>query len=275
MVNNIVTNFHQVLHMAKEYDLPPTKRRAIIREYLQSLIVQRIYADKLSSRLFFVGGTSLRLLHGLGRFSEDLDFDCPALKQDEITRMMHTLTYSLQKENIEAILYTNTTSKRTYFELRFKNLLYDLAISADRSEKLMIKFDFERFWKKEKREIVFFNHFGCMAHILTIPKNQILVQKLYAYLHRKQTLGRDLYDIVWLIGLGVTIDHEFLRSNKITTNLMILAQKKFHKEQPILAGLQRKLKPFLFDEKNSEKCGFFGELIASLQINSRLQREKE
>ncbi|MCK7509166.1 MAG: nucleotidyl transferase AbiEii/AbiGii toxin family protein [Desulfobacterales bacterium] len=38
-------------------------------------------------KLAFIGGTSLRLLKGIGRFSEDLDFDCKGLDEATFRRM--------------------------------------------------------------------------------------------------------------------------------------------------------------------------------------------
>ena len=74
-MNQIIDSFPEILDFAKNYHLPVTKKRAILREYLQSKILREIYKNKLSVNLLFVGGTSLRLLHNLDRFSEDLDFD--------------------------------------------------------------------------------------------------------------------------------------------------------------------------------------------------------
>jgi predicted nucleotidyltransferase component of viral defense system len=55
--------------------IPADKKRALIREYLQSKILYCLYEQKEANRLSFIGGTSLRILRGLDRFSEDLDFD--------------------------------------------------------------------------------------------------------------------------------------------------------------------------------------------------------
>ncbi|MFH1244556.1 MAG: nucleotidyl transferase AbiEii/AbiGii toxin family protein [bacterium] len=47
----------------------------VYREYLQHLILNHLYQQKVSDQLFFKGGTALRLIHRSPRFSEDLDFD--------------------------------------------------------------------------------------------------------------------------------------------------------------------------------------------------------
>ena len=45
-----------------------------MREYLQAYILSFMYEGGVFRHAAFVGGTALRFLHGLPRFSEDLDF---------------------------------------------------------------------------------------------------------------------------------------------------------------------------------------------------------
>ena len=45
-----------------------------LREYIQVLVLRSLHECEAFRPLAFVGGTALRLLHGLPRFSEDLDF---------------------------------------------------------------------------------------------------------------------------------------------------------------------------------------------------------
>lgn len=47
---------------------------SVIREYLQVLFLSALYDQKESSKIYFKGGTALRLLLNSFRFSEDLDF---------------------------------------------------------------------------------------------------------------------------------------------------------------------------------------------------------
>ncbi len=64
-----------LLEEAKELGLPQTKKRAILREYLQTIILDGIYKSDFAKYMFFVGGTALRFFYNLPRFSEDLDFN--------------------------------------------------------------------------------------------------------------------------------------------------------------------------------------------------------
>ncbi len=63
----------QALALARE---APDPRQALnrLREYVQALILRSFHESEAFRSLAFVGGTALRFLHGLPRFSEDLDF---------------------------------------------------------------------------------------------------------------------------------------------------------------------------------------------------------
>ncbi|MBI2252835.1 MAG: nucleotidyl transferase AbiEii/AbiGii toxin family protein, partial [Armatimonadetes bacterium] len=67
--------YDALINQAKIRGVPFTKIRGILREYLQVLILKELYKTEEGKKLFFTGGTYLRLVHNLKRFSEDLDFN--------------------------------------------------------------------------------------------------------------------------------------------------------------------------------------------------------
>jgi len=265
-MNNIVANFNNViLPFAKSYGLPFNKKRAILREYLQVKTLALIYQEKISKDLFFVGGTSLRLLRGLDRFSEDLDFDCVNLAPKAIIALMQTVKSRLITEEIATDLYHNKTAQRDYFELRFPELLYDLGLSRNKDEKLMIRFDFEKWWQGQKRELILINRYGFLINIVTKTIDQVLIEKFQAYLKRLQTQPRDIYDIVWLIANGAKPDFVFAKRNKLPNGILKSALDKFTHEKRRLAGFKAKIRPFLIDENKHHQLDFFLPLVSDLE----------
>lgn len=260
-MTNIGSNFNQILKFAREYGLPEGKKRAILREYLQTKILNLLYNQKASANLFFVGGTALRLLHGLDRFSEDLDFDAVDLNSKEIRNLLLDIVDRLKRENLAVNFYKNTTAKKDYYEFRFPTVLSDTGISSDPEEKLMIKMDFEFFWRGQKREIIFLNRYGFLSNIVTKSRDQFLVEKLAAFLRRKETQARDIYDIVWLLSGGAKIDLKFAVKNKLDKNLSQLAKEKFLADQKKLSFFKASLRPFLLDEENAFRIDFFPRLL--------------
>lgn len=267
-MNPVVDQFDQILEFARQYRLPLTKKRAILREYLQTRIIQLLYSDKHSSPHCFIGGTALRLLYGLDRFSEDLDFDIVGTSAEGIDKLVENVVHKLHRENSPVELYKNVTQRRNYFELRFPQLLHELKISAHADEKLTIKLDFETFWRGHSKELLLLNRYGILMQVLTIPQDQLLVQKVYAYLHRAQTLPRDLYDIIWLIAHGAHLNRHFMEANKLSPHLWLEARDKFEHERPQLSQLKRKLKPFLTHEDSVNHLDLFPELLEKIKLET-------
>lgn len=251
-MNNIVTNFKTIMKFAKNYGLPESKKRAIVREYLQTKILDFLYSQSIAPKLIFIGGTSLRLTRELDRFSEDMDFDLAENSESKIDKIISKMFIAFKQENIDLDLYRNTTKNRIYYEFRFTKLLSELKISTNKEEKLVIKFDFENSWKKHKREILLINRYGYLIKVTTIPLGEHLVQKLVAYISRKQTLARDIYDLVWLLAQEVEPDWDFAKNNGFGKELINKAKDKFHKEKKQLKTYENRLKPFLIEEKKAD-----------------------
>ena len=51
----------------------------LLKEYIELLVLNHLSNTKYIEKLTFIGGTNLRLIKGIDRFSEDLDFDCKEL----------------------------------------------------------------------------------------------------------------------------------------------------------------------------------------------------
>jgi predicted nucleotidyltransferase component of viral defense system len=261
-MNNIISNFSQILNFAKQADVPVHFQRAILREYLQSMAIARIFAMKESQKLIFVGGTSLRLLRNIDRFSEDLDFDNLGLSDNQFGEVVSALQRSFMRENITVELKKSIKEHKQYYELKFPNLLFDLNISSNDKEKIMIKIDQSNFWQGQTPEVMLFAKYGFIEQINTNSLNQLLVQKLAAYISRKQTQPRDIYDIVWLFSAGARIDEVFCSVNHLH-NLAKQAQQKYQSEG-ITKVMQNRLQPFLFTKESVQKLSLFAAVLDSL-----------
>ncbi len=254
-MNNIVSNFNQILEFARKEQVPVEKKRAVIREYLQSKFIAHLYVQPKSNKLSFIGGTGLRLLRNLNRFSEDLDFDNLGLSDLEIKSLIDEVVRKFKAESIGVEVKSTIKEFKNYHEFKFPNLLIDLGITTDPREKLMVKFDYSDTWKAQKPEIILLNKYGFTENVVTNPLNQVLVQKLSAYLNRKMTQPRDLYDIVWLYSKGARVDQDFVNANGLN-NLIENALTKCKKEG-VSATFKNKLQPFLFNEEDVNRLNLF------------------
>ena len=56
--------------------------------YLLLMVLDFLSTSPYISKLAFIGGTNLRLVRGIDRFSEDFDFDSKGLTKDEFRNVL-------------------------------------------------------------------------------------------------------------------------------------------------------------------------------------------
>lgn len=261
-MSSLKTVWASITARAKELGVP-SRERGILREYLQVKTLDYVYSQKKSDKLSFIGGTSLRLLRNLPRFSEDLDFDNLGVSDPEMIEIMHYVRDRFESENIPVELFEKITDGKTYFELRFPDLLSELSISTNPREKLMIKVDYSRQWRGQKIEVIILNRFGVVQHVIVNTLDQILVEKLGAYVGRKTVQPRDMYDVVWLVAQGARLDRVFMEENGVG-NLMDKVQARFAQDG-VTREMKQKLAPFLFANGDENKLDLFYEIIKNVK----------
>ena len=88
----------------KEFDAGLTginAYRAMLKEYLQSKVLEFIYRGPFKESLVFTGETKLRLLNKFRIFSEDLDFDLSgSYESKDHLALCEYLVAEFQKQNI-------------------------------------------------------------------------------------------------------------------------------------------------------------------------------
>lgn len=104
-----------------------------VREYLQARILQSLQRAGAMQTLAFHGGTSLRFLYNIPRYSEDLDF---ALERDPEAYDFRVYLQRIVRE-FSAEAYTidvKLNEKRVVNSafVRFRGLLYELGLSGIR-----------------------------------------------------------------------------------------------------------------------------------------------
>lgn len=253
----IVDLWPRILEYGKNYSPSQVKEGNILREYLQNRILEKIFSQKISREIFFVGGTSLRILRGLDRFSEDLDFDLGKISDLEIKKIFANLVYSFQKENFPVEGYKNLTKKRLYFELRFPVILHFLGLSQNPKQKLVIKLDFVKDWKGLERQVILVEKYGFIYRANTLTKDQILSEKIHTYCYRQQTLARDLYDIVWLLKNGAKMDWRFLNKNSFDRGIYQIIKNRWQVDKNKIVSLKNSIQPLLINEENARQIYFF------------------
>jgi predicted nucleotidyltransferase component of viral defense system len=73
----------------------------MLKEYFHYRILDINFSGEYASRLSFIGGTNLRILHHIQRLSEDLDFDCFQLSKKEFFQITDNVIARLSDEGIK------------------------------------------------------------------------------------------------------------------------------------------------------------------------------
>lgn len=244
--------------------ISPNKKRALIREYLQTKIITDLYDKEESRKLSFIGGTSLRLLRGLDRFSEDLDFDNLGLSFPQIKEVFGEIAADLGKSDFSATYIMKSTNGSGIGDLKFPDVLFQLKISAHRSEKLSVKINYMTPRIKPASEFVVLTRFGFVQNVLTNTRETLCAQKIRAIIQRKDPQPRDFYDVVWFLSQNIRPEEKILRSLgfKNAKEAFVRINEIFESNiKQNLPQFKRRLQPFLLDESHISYLDMFPDVI--------------
>lgn len=179
----------------------PVAGRNVAREYLQARLLGSLQRSGAMIPLAFQGGTALRFLHGLKRYSEDLDFSLerpgggyhlPAYLgrvRSDLEREAYTVEIKLSdRRPVHAAL------------VGFPGLPAELKLSAHAAEKLAIKIEVDTRPPAGAGLETTVVRRHVVLQIQHHDGASLLAGKLHAVLARPFAKGRDLYDLVWYLG---------------------------------------------------------------------------
>ena len=191
----------------------PRARLNLVREYLQAHILRSLQEGGAFASLAFQGGTALRFLYGLRRFSEDLDFSLELAEED---RGLAFLAKAVKRDfeqsgyDVEATL-RQTRAVQTA-EVKFPGLLREVDLARAKGSKLMIRIEVGTRPPAgavlETRLVT--RHFPITFRVHDL--RSCMAGKVHALLARRYTKGRDLFDLSWYL----------TRSDRPSPNLELL-----------------------------------------------------
>lgn len=177
-----------------------SSRRHLVREALQAKILLSLQRSGAMIPLAFHGGTSLRFLYSIRRFSEDLDFalERPGRSYD-FRAYLRAIRRDFEREGYSVELKVNDRKVVHSAFVRFPGLLFELGVSPHRTEVLAIKIEVDTRPPAgagldttviRRHETLQLQHHD---------RSSLLAGKIHAILQRSYTKGRDLYDLIWYL----------------------------------------------------------------------------
>lgn len=256
-LNDIKHFFPQQLHQFQRF---------MLREYLQYKILEIIFESDFASKLSFLGGTCLRVVHENRRFSEDLDFDNFDLTPRDFDRVTSHVKAELELWgcNIEM---RNVKRGAYHCHIKFPDILFDEGLSGHKEEKILIQLDTEAHGYSYKPNQPIINKFDVFTRINVTPDHILAAQKFFAVLNRKRNKGLDFYDIVFLLGKGIFPDYEYLNQKLGIDSESELKFAILERCREIDMNEQADdVMPYLFDPKEAKKVRCFVDFIQNAKL---------
>ena len=201
----------------KDYVLELTSRKNgynaklnTMREYLQAYILRVMHDEGVFRSAAFLGGTALRFLYDLPRFSEDLDFSSAGKQTFSFQALLKKIISELSSAGYDVSATYNDRKTVNSSFIKFSNLMFEAGISPLKSQKFSIKVEID---SNPPKGAVFttqiVNKFFPIS-FLSYNIESLLAGKLHALLSRKYTKGRDYFDLGWYLSKWKGIEPNFI-----------------------------------------------------------------
>ena len=235
-------------------------KKNLLREYLQYKILEIIFDSEFGNKLSFMGGTAIRIIHSNTRFSEDLDFDNLGIDKKDFEKLTELIQRKLKLEGyLIEIKNTFRSAYRSY--IRIPHILYESGISGYKQEKLLVQVDTEPQEFTYNPDKVIINKFDIFLKINVVPVDILLSQKIYAIFKRKRVMGRDFYDVIFLLA-KTKPNLDYLRLKLEITDENDLKNKLLWRCKEFdFKKLSQEVTPFLFTSGEAKKILLFKEYI--------------
>lgn len=237
--------------------------KGVLREYLQYKILDLIFQHKHGSKLSFIGGTALRIIHENQRFSEDLDFDNFGLKIEEFEEVTEFVKQGLQQEGFEVEMQ-NVYKGAYHCKIRIPKLLFENKLVSMETEKFLILIDTVPHHFDYTPDKVILNKFDVFTTVNVTPISLLLSQKIFAVFGRNRAKGRDFFDLIFLFGKNIQPNYDYLQAKIGVDNSVDLKAKLIEKCQTLnFVELNQDVRPFLFNPSD-RRVEMFVEYLETL-----------
>lgn len=188
-----------------------------IREITQELILFALSTSDFFSYAAFQGGTCLRIVHGLGRFSEDMDFilkesDTNFSWQQYLTLIDTTLEQFGYSVELQDKSHRDNTVKKAFIKddsiVKVLRLAYANRLGTQRKIRIKLEIDSNPPGGDEFESA--FIGFPAPSSITVETLPTLFAGKSHALLCRTYEKGRDWYDFLWYLGNKTPVNYRRL-----------------------------------------------------------------
>ena len=264
-----------------------------LREILQEIALLGLWRSKFFEHAAFYGGTALRILHGIDRFSDDLDFSLirpssrfalsrySAALQTEIRSFGFEVRVIAKEKEARSAIQSAFLKADTLKQLVVVEAGQEMMRELPRGQVLKIKIEVDTDpppgFETETRFLLHPIPFSVRTYVLP----DLFAGKMHALLYRRwksRVKGRDWYDLVWYTAnhprLHLLHLEERMRQSGDLEKGESLTRDRFHKLlDKAIAGLdvaqaKKEVEPFITnaDTLSVWSREFFRDIVKRIQL---------
>lgn len=213
----------------------------LVRESLQSLVLLALWRSNFFEHAAFYGGTALRILYDLDRFSEDLDFSLLKPNNNftfekysssiirELEAFGFKVGFEVKKKNVNSEIESAFIKANTLQQLIVIETPSSITSHFDKQKILKVKLEIDTNppsgFDTEMKYVFSPIQFAVKSY--TLPS--LFAGKMHAILCRKwktRVKGRDWYDFAWYVGQYPELNLKHLETR-------MRQSKDYIKEEPL------------------------------------------
>lgn len=266
--------------MLSGYDTTTTTaRRNAMYEVMQQVALAGLQRGGFFDKAAFYGGTCLRIFHGLGRYSEDMDFSL--LQPDSsfnIEAYFPAIIAEFKALGRDVVITKkekNNFGKVESAFLKDNTAVYNLAFQTEKSLKIKIEVDINPPLGFSTEQKLLLRPFSFMTRCVTLP--DLFAGKMHALLYRKwgqRVKGRDWYDFEWYIRNRIPLDFNHFRQRAIDFNgedlstLQFMDKLREHLSRTDMTMVKNDVLPFVKNpsELNIWSNDYFVQLVGMMEF---------
>jgi len=239
-----------------------------LKEIFQEIALLGLWRAKFFEHAAFYGGTALRIVYGLDRFSEDMDFSLRVPDEHfSLSKYNQAIVDELAAFGFEVNVETKRKTTRTAIESAFikANTIKQLLTIKSTHEVMdthhmhVIKIKMEvdtnpplGFTTEAKRLLL-----PIPFSVLTYSQPDLFAGKIHALLCRKwqsRIKGRDWYDYYWYISRNIAVNLSHLQERLVQSNHWNNKETLSHDK--LVTLIENKISEINFDDAKKDVIDF-------------------
>jgi predicted nucleotidyltransferase component of viral defense system len=208
LIQDRLDSYHCQSHLEQEH---------AIREIMQEVVLAALGRTEFFKDALFQGGTCLRIIYGLNRFSEDMDFILKETNPDfELQPHLRAVSDELKAYGCDIAVVDRSRAGVAVRKAFLKDdslgkiLRLQYADASGPARQIRIRLEVDTNPPSGSRVEIKYVDFPFVSSVAVQDKPSLFAGKLHALLCREYVKGRDWYDFLWYTSQRIGVNYGFL-----------------------------------------------------------------